>query len=101
MVYKIDKNVETIQASVPIRPDVLSNWRGLRVIIKGKSTDHANARDVVLGDARGRVQRGIAHIAAAVVYPTALRRTPDSELLNRLEQAVLAYSIISESEDTA
>ena len=99
--FGLDADAETIQAGGRERPDVLFNWRGLRVVIEGKFADHANARNVVLGDARGRVQRGIAHIAAAVVYPSKLRQTPTPTLLDRLEQAVLAYRIVTESEETA
>ena len=70
-------------------------WRGLRVIIEGKFADHPQAREVVLGDAQGRVQRGIANIAAAVVYPTPLRQIPTSVLLESFEPAMLAYCIVA------
>ena len=80
---------------------MLFNWRGLRVVIEGKFADHPQARDVVLGDAWGRVQRGIANIAAAVVYPSALRIVATPQLLDSLESSVLAYCMIAESEETA
>ena len=99
--FGLDADAETLQAGGRERPDVLFTWRGLRVIIEGKFADYPNARDVVFGDARGRVQRGIAHLAAAVVYPTALRQTPTPKLFDRLKQAPLAYGVISESEETA
>jgi hypothetical protein len=73
--FGVQADAETIQAQGRARPDVLFNWRGLRVVIEGKFDDHPQARDVVLGDAWGRVQRGIANIAAAVVYPW-LRSAP-------------------------
>lgn len=99
--FGLDTDAETVLAGGRARPDVLFNWRGLRVIIEGKFADHPNARAVVLGEARGRVQRGIAHLAAAVVYPPALRQTPTPALLDGLAPAILAYCIVSEREETA
>ncbi|MDQ5909752.1 MAG: hypothetical protein QG599_1847 [Pseudomonadota bacterium] len=99
--FGVQADAETIQASGRERPDVLFNWQGLRVIIEGKFADHANARDVVLQDALGRVQRGIAHLAAAVVYPSPLRQVATSELLDSLEPAILAYCIVGENEETS
>ncbi len=82
--FGVQADAETIQVKGRERPEVLFVWRGLRVIIEGKFADHANAREVVLQDARGRVQRGIAHIAAAVVHPSPLRQIATSELLDSL-----------------
>ena len=53
--FGVEADAETIQVGGRERPDVLFHWRGLRVIIEGKFTDHPQAREVVLGDARGRV----------------------------------------------
>ena len=99
--FGVQADAETIQAKGRERPDVLFHWRGLRVVIEGKFADHPQAREVVLGDARGRVQRGIANIAAAVVYPGALRTVATPQLLDQLESSVLAYCMIAESEETA
>lgn len=98
--FGVQADAETIQAKGQERPDVLFQWRGLRVVIEGKFADHAGARDLVLNDAQGRVRRGIAHIAAAVVYPSTLRTAATAQLLTQLEQAALSYCIISESEET-
>ncbi|CDH46314.1 N-6 DNA methylase [Candidatus Contendibacter odensensis] len=98
--FGVHADAETIQAKGRERPDVLFNWRGLRVVIEGKFADHPQAREVVLGDAWGRVQRGIANIAAAVVYPSSLRIVATPQLLDSLESSVLAYCMISESEET-
>lgn len=98
--FGVEADAETIQVGGRERPDVLFHWRGLRVIIEGKFTDHPQAREVVLGDARGRVQRGIANIAAAVVYPSALRTVATPQLLDSLEASVVAYCMIAESEET-
>ena len=99
--FGLDADAETVLAGGRVRPDVLFNWRGLRVIIEGKFADHPNARAVVLGEARSRVQRGIAHLAAAVVYPPALRQRPTPALLDGLAPAILAYCIVSERAETA
>ena len=71
------------------------------MVIEGKFADHPQAREVVLQDARGRVRRGIANIAAAVVYPDALRTVATLHLLDRLEASLLAYCMTSEHEETA
>jgi hypothetical protein len=82
------------------RPDVLFVMRGLRVAVEGKFADHPNAEDVVLSDARGRVAKGIAHIAAAAVYPKALRSTPTSQLETQLSMSRLRFKIVSASGET-
>ena len=69
----VTADAETIHVHGRHRPDVLFQLRGLRVVIEGKFADHPSAGDVVLEDARKRVRSGIAHIAAAAVYPLALR----------------------------
>src|SRR6266851_9948063 len=65
-------------------PDVLFQLRGLRVVIEGKFADHPNAEQIVVEDAWKRVRSGIAHIAAAAVYPLALRHTPTTNILEAL-----------------
>jgi type I restriction-modification system DNA methylase subunit len=92
----VTADAETIHVHGKHRPDVLFQLRGLRVVIEGKFADHPGAGDVVLEDARNRVRNGIAHIAAATVYPIALRTTPTTKILNVLETAQLRYRIISE-----
>jgi len=93
----VKADAETILVHGKERPDVLFDLRGLRFAIEAKYDDHPNARKVVLNDARGRVQRRVAHIAAAVLYPGSLRKVPTSELAERLETSSLAYRIISET----
>ena len=99
--FGVQADAETIQAQGRERPDVLFHWRGLRVVIEGKFADHPQAREVVLQDARGRVRRGIANIAAAVVYPAALRTVSTPDLLGQIEASLLAYCMTSEHEETA
>jgi hypothetical protein len=97
--YGVTADGETIHVHGKHRPDVLFQLRGLRVVIEGKFADHPSADTVVLDDARKRVRSGIAHIAAAAVYPIALRATPTTKILGVLEKAQLRYRIVSETHE--
>lgn len=79
---------------------MLFQLRGLRVIIEGKFADHPSADNVALDDARKRVRSGIAHIAAAAVYPVALRSTPTTKIIALLEKSKLRYRIVAETRET-
>jgi N-6 DNA methylase len=96
----VTANAETIHVHGRHRPDVLFELRGLRVIIEGKFADHPNAEAIVLEDARKRVRSGLAHIAAAAIYPRPLRNTPTSKLLDALSTSQLKYRIVSETHET-
>jgi hypothetical protein len=96
----VTANAETIQVHGQHRPDVLFELRGLRVVIEGKFADYPNAEQVVLGDARKRVRSGIAHIAAAAVYPTSLRNTRTTKVLEALRTSELKYRIVAETYET-
>lgn len=72
----------------------------LRVIIEGKFADHPSAEAVVLEDAPKRVKSGLAHIAAAAIYPTQLRTTPTVKLLDELTRATLKYRIVAETHES-
>ena len=96
----VKADAETILARGQERPDVLFDLPGLRVAIEGKFADHPNAREEVFNQACGRVRRGIAHVAVAVVYPDELRGVPTNRLAERLEAAQLTYRIVSESGET-
>jgi len=76
---------------------VLFQLRGLRVVIESKFRDTPNAEDIVLDDARKRVRAGIAHIAAAVVYPDPLRSTPTTRIFDTLATSRLRYRIVTET----
>jgi len=93
-------NAETIHVHGKHRPDVLCQMRGLRVAIEGKFADHPSAGDVVLEDARKRVRSGIAHIAAAAIYPKNLRGTPTTKIVETLEVSSLRYRIVSETRES-
>jgi hypothetical protein len=96
----VTADAETIHAHGTQRPDVLFQLRGLRVVIEGKFADHPNADEVVLGDARKRVRRGIAHIAAAAVYPKELRSTPTAKVLDVLGKSKLRFRIVAETHES-
>ena len=80
----VTADAETIHVHGKYRPDVLFQLRGLRVVIEGKFKDTPNAELIVFNDARKRVRSGIAHIAAATVYPDELRTTPTTKILDSL-----------------
>ena len=96
----VTADAETIHVHGTHMPDVLFQLRGLRVIIEGKFADHPSAEAVVLEDARKRVKSGLAHIAAAAIYPTQLRTTPTVKLLDELTRATLKYRIVAETHES-
>ena len=96
----VTADAETILLHGKHRPDVLFQMRGLRVIIEGKFADHPSAGEVVLEDARKRVRSGIAHIAAATVYPLGLRSAPTTKIIETLEKAQLRFRIVAETHES-
>ncbi|MCL5971516.1 MAG: hypothetical protein M1499_03025 [Firmicutes bacterium] len=98
--FGVQADAEIILQHGQHRPDVLFMLRGLRVTIEGKFADHPAASETVLSDAKSRVQAGIAHVAAAVVYDASLRTVPTAELLSHLEITDLTYCIVSEFGET-
>jgi len=94
--YGVKADAETIHLRGLHRPDVLFEMRGLRIAIEGKFPDHPSAMEAVSDDARRRVRSGLTHIAAAVVYPIALRTTSTSEILDELSSSSLKFKIITE-----
>jgi len=96
----ITADAETILVHGKHRPDVLFVLRGLRVVIEGKFADHPSAGDVVLEDARKRVTSGIAHIAAAAVYPLELRSAPTTKVSEVLERSKLKFRIVAETHES-
>lgn len=95
----VNANAETIHFHGQQRPDVLFQLRGLRAVIEGKFGDVAGADQIVLKDARKRVQTGLAHIAAAVVYPLPLRSAATTKILNVLESSTLRFCIVTETSE--
>ncbi len=95
----VTADAETIHVHGKHRPDVLFQMRGLRVIIEGKIEDTPNAEQVVLGDARKRIQNGLSHIAVAVVYPKPLRNSATVDIANTLQGSLLKYRILTETDE--
>ncbi|GLH65820.1 hypothetical protein [Geothrix edaphica] len=93
----VQAEAEVILAKGKDRPDVLFTLRGLRIAIEGKFADTPGAKDLVFQDAKGRVRHGIAHIAAAAVYPADLRTAPTQQLAKRLQDASLEFCIVTET----
>jgi len=87
---------EAIKNHGKFRPDVIIAFRGLRCVIEGKIADVPNARAVVLQDATARVEKGVAHLAIAAVYPKVLRSTPFDRLLDACSQSPLDFAVCSE-----
>lgn len=96
----VTADAETIHVHGTHRPDVLFQLRGLRVIIEGKFADHASAEKVVLEDARKRVKSGLAHIAAAAIYPKSLRNVSTNKILDTLAKTQLTYRIVAETHES-
>src|SRR6266446_968747 len=95
----VTADAETIHIHGKHRPDVLFQMRGLRIVIEGKFADHPAADSVVLDDARKRVKSGIAHIAAAAIYPKELRSAPTTAISKVLEKAQLRFRIVAETHE--
>lgn len=96
----VTADAETIHVHGTHSPQTLLHFRGLRIVIEGKFDDVPNARSIVLGGAGSRVRAGVAHIAAATVYPRGLRVVPPSELADTLEDTRLQYHIVSETSES-
>jgi len=80
-------------------PDVIVSYQGLRTVIEGKVEDHPLARADALGDAKERIERGIAHIGIAVIYPSELRGVEFHDLKAALSQATLNVDVCTEAGD--
>jgi hypothetical protein len=95
----MDADPETILARGRIKPDVMVRLRGLRCAIEGKVADVADAENIVRGDARNRLDQGIAHLAVAVVYPKHLRTATISRLPNELDDAQFRFLVLTDGGD--
>jgi len=82
-------------------PDVIVDYRGLRVAMEGEVSDAPNAREKALKSARRRVEEGLSHIGISIVYPQELRNIPFDRLSTTLATSTLQVAIVTESGDTA
>ena len=97
--FGVTADAETIHVHGKHRPDVLFEMRGLRIVIESKFADHSSAEEIVLEDARRRVKSGIAHIAAAVVYPLDLRSARTTQISEVLARSILRFRIVAETHE--
>ena len=84
-------------------PDVVVDFQGLRLAIEGEFADAGGRRGPGAAELRAaqkvleRVERGIAHIGIAVVYPRRLREIRDvARLKENLSRTRLRFAIITE-----
>jgi hypothetical protein len=77
-------------------PDVLVEYQGLRLMIEGEIASTPQAAEAAAAKALGRVEQGIAHLGAAVVYPASLKFTEFSSLKRALSEARLSFAIVNE-----
>ena len=80
-------------------PDVLVDFRGLRLAIEGEFAA-AQAMKKARDSAADRVTTGIAHVGVALIYPRELKSAPAdiSSLRDSLGNAELHYAIVTELE---
>ncbi len=94
----IEADPESILRRGRARPDVIALFRGLRCGVEGKVADVANAKEVVVADARSRVEQGITHLAIAVVYPRDLRSIEFAKLPTEMNAAQLEFAVLTDTE---
>jgi hypothetical protein len=98
--YGVEASPETIKSKGKEKPDVIFAFRGLRCVIEGKYADVAAAKNVVLKDAQGRLDTGLAQIAIAVVYPNAIRKFAFAKLNEAMKATELEFQLLSENGGT-
>lgn len=74
-------------------PDVLVVFNGLRLGLEGKVADQPQAERLVWQQARERVDKGIAHLALALLYPPELRHVALPQLPDALKRSRLRFSV--------
>lgn len=78
-------------------PDVVVTFRGLRVVIEGKTSDTSDAHNVVAKQAHDRVAEALAQIAIGVVYPADLRTESFERLPGSMAKAQLDIQVHTEA----
>lgn len=83
-----------------VMPDVLVDYLGLRTAIEGKIGVSTATKKGAEDAARRRVESGIAHMAVAVLYPTALSAIVQMDQLEeKMRTADLTIAVITEAEE--
>jgi len=77
-------------------PDVLVFYNGLRIAIEGE-VDAPKAQQKAIESATMRVEKGIAQIGIAIVYPETLREIDFIDLKNVLTTTTLKIAVVSEA----
>lgn len=94
--FGINADPETILHSGAERPDVIIDYRGMRIVIEGKLADTAKAEQLTADQAQERIDLGIGHIALAVLYPKYLRETEFKGLAKEMAVASYRFCVMSE-----
>ena len=84
----LDADAETIQSKG--RPDVLIDVNGVKIAIEGR---HANQRQSLLKDARGRIEKGISDISLSVEYEQSLYTVTSSKMTDALKNSTFSGAI--------
>jgi len=80
----------------PKLPDVLVDFRGLRLMIEAEFANVAGARDRAYKKAQERVEQGIAHIGVAVLYPAGLKGEEYEKQKAELARARMQFAVLTE-----
>lgn len=81
-------------------PDVLVVFQGMTTAIEGKMADQPEARERAFRQVRDRVDKGIAHIGVALLYPPGLKKTPFPELKDAMSRSTFQVAVYSEAGET-
>lgn len=80
-------------------PDVIVDFRGLRLAIEGEFAHVQDAEHRAIEKALQRVERGIAHIGVAAIYPSELADILFEEGRTRLAAAQIRFAVLTELPD--
>ena len=77
-------------------PDVLVDFRGLRLMIEAEFAGVAGAKEKAYLKAQQRVEQGIAHIGVAVLYPAGLKALAYEQQKSELARAIMQFAVLTE-----
>lgn len=90
----LPEQIQSPQGRSRQMPDVIVDFRGLRLAIEGEFAA-ARAKERASESALERVEKGIAHIGMAIIYPLSLRGI---HMRNELANTELEFAIITETQ---
>lgn len=79
-------------------PDVMVRFRGLRLAIEGEFGDGTDMEAALIAQVAERVESGLAHIAAGVLYPASLREESREETPEALAGCDLRFALVTEAQ---